>query len=56
MPGVISATVGSVEALSGATERSVDSSSSGYFSTGATRCRANRSGNSRIMISRFSSM
>ena len=44
------------EADSGATERNADSNSSGYFSTGATRWRANRSGNSRIMISRFSSM
>ena len=50
------ATVGSPEALSGATDRSADSNSSGYFSTGETRWRANRSGNSRIMISRFSSM
>ena len=51
--------VSGISVLSGyvrTTERNAESSSSGYRSTGATRWRANRSGNSRIMISRFSSM
>ena len=56
LPGVSTTMVGSPSQADGATLLRVECRSSGYWSTGATRWRANRSGNIRIMVSRFSSM